>query len=110
MSTNLSEDEKDTAFGLTRFEVRRECRFPCRRLEDGEDAMPPAGAIRRVYDPDALKIVTDAFDKVWQQLPENVKGAPGARRKLALIVMRHVNHEQLDPIQLADAALIDFLK
>ena len=70
--------------------------------------MLPVNDIRRVYDPDTLKTIADAFESAWRRLPAEVKGGAGARRKLALLVMRHVGRGELDPTHLGDLALCDF--
>ena len=72
--------------------------------------MLPVDDIRRVYDPDTLKTIADAFDSAWLRLPAEVKDGPGARRKLALLVMRHVGRGELDPSHLGGLALCDLLR
>ena len=46
--------------------------------------------IERVYGPDTLKIMTAAFDNAHQCLPAKFKENDHARRKLALLIIRHM--------------------
>ena len=79
-------------------------------INEGEDEMPPSHNVIHVYDPAALKMMTVAFESAWQSLPANFKDSERARRKLALLVLRHVDRGEQDPTCLADMALLDFLK
>jgi hypothetical protein len=72
--------------------------------------MPPSHDVIHVYDPEALKMMTVAFESALQSLPANFKDSERARRKLALLVLRHVDRGEHDPMRLADMALLDFLK
>ena len=64
----------------------------------------------RVYDPDTLKIITAAFDNAYECLPAEFKKSERARRKLALLILRHMKHGEHDPSRLAEAAVLDFLR
>ena len=79
-------------------------------INEGDDEMPPSHNVIHVYDPAALKMMTVAFESAWQSLPANFKDSERARRKLALLVLRHVDRGEHDPTCLADMALLDFLK
>ena len=46
--------------------------------------------IERVYGPDTLKIMTVAFDNAHRCLPAKFKENDNARRKLALLIIRHM--------------------
>jgi hypothetical protein len=72
--------------------------------------MLPSHDVIHVYDPDTLKMITVAFESARQSLPANFKDGDRARRKLALLVLRHVGRGEHDPMRLADMALLDFLK
>jgi hypothetical protein len=64
----------------------------------------------RVYGPDTLKIITAAFDNAHECLPAEFKKSEHARRKLALLILRHMEHGERDPSRLAETAVLDFLR
>jgi hypothetical protein len=64
----------------------------------------------RVYSPDSLKIMTTAFDYAHKSLPAKFHGNDRARRKLALLILRHVERGEHDPERLAASAVLDFLR
>src|SRR5512143_1233345 len=64
----------------------------------------------RVYGPDTLKIITAAFDNAHECLPAKFKKSEHARRKLALLILRHMEHGERDPSRLAETAVLDFLR
>ena len=51
----------------------------------------------RVYSPDSLKIMTTAFDYAHKSLPAKFQENDRARRKLALLILRHVEVESTIP-------------
>jgi hypothetical protein len=52
--------------------------------------MPPSHNFEQVYGPDTLKIMTTAFDNAHKCLPANFRKNDQARRKLALLILRHI--------------------
>jgi hypothetical protein len=64
----------------------------------------------RVYGPDTLKIITAAFDNAHECLPAEFKKSEHARRKLALLILRHMERGEHDPSRLAETAVLDFLR
>ena len=73
--------------------------------------MPSAHDIETcVYDPDTLKIMSMAFDNAHKCLPEKYRESDQARRKLALLVMRHIGRGERDPMCVAYSAVLDFLR
>ena len=72
--------------------------------------MPPFTDIKYVYDPEALKIMGAAFDVVCQAFPPNMKDHEGARRRLALLILRHVDRGECDATRLSELALLDFMR
>jgi hypothetical protein len=64
----------------------------------------------RVYSPDSLKIMTTAFDYAHKSLPAKFQENDRARRKLALLILRHVERGEHDPERLAASAVLDFLR
>ena len=64
----------------------------------------------RVYGPDTLKIITAAFDNAHECLPAEFKKSEHARRKLALLILRHMERGERDPSRLAETAVLDFLR
>ena len=66
--------------------------------------------IKRIYGPDTLKIMAAAFDSAHERLPAAFREKDRARRKLALLILRHTDRGELDPALLADLAVLDFLR
>ena len=66
--------------------------------------------IKRVYGPDTLKIMTAAFDNAHRCLPAKFKENDHARRKLALLIIRHMERGEYNPMSLANVAVLDFLR
>ena len=56
-----------------------------------EDEMPPFSDVRYVYDAETLKMMGAAFDTAWQSFSPDLKNHEGARRKLALLILRHMD-------------------
>jgi hypothetical protein len=72
--------------------------------------MPSSHNFERVYGPDTLKIMTTAFDNARKCLPAKFRKNDQARRKLALLILRHIERGEHDPEYLADSAVLDFLR
>jgi hypothetical protein len=68
--------------------------------------MVSSSGIKRVYDPDTLKIMADALDRACRYLPAQFKYNDRMRRKLALHIIRHLNEGETDPTRLADSAIL----
>ena len=64
----------------------------------------------RVYGPDTLKIITVAFDDAHECLPAEFQKDDHAKRKLALLILRHMDRGERDPVRLAETAVLDFLR
>jgi hypothetical protein len=64
----------------------------------------------RVYGPDSLKIMAVAFDNAHKSLPAKFQENDRARRKLALLILRHIERGEHDPVRLAHSAVLDFLR
>src|SRR5262249_2698217 len=64
------------------------------RTQNGKDEMPPFTDVTYVYDPEALKIMGAAFDVVCQTFPPDMRDHEGARRRLALIILRHMDQRE----------------
>ena len=70
--------------------------------------MLPSSAIHDVYDPDTLKVMGAAFDTAVQSIPPHLQDHETARRRLALLILRHM--ESGEPgANLGTLALLDFL-
>jgi len=72
--------------------------------------MLPFSDIKYVYDPDALKMMGAAFDTVCQAFPPDLKDHEGAKRRLALVILRHVDRGEREVTRLSDLALLDFMR
>jgi len=72
--------------------------------------MPPFSDVKYVYDPETLKMMGAAFDTVCQAFPPDLKDHEGARRRLALLILRHMDRGARDATRLTDLALLDFMR
>jgi hypothetical protein len=72
--------------------------------------MPPFSDVRYVYDAETLKMMGAAFDTAWQSFSPDLKNHEGARRKLALLILRHMDRGERDATGLSDLALLDFMR
>jgi hypothetical protein len=58
----------------------------------------------RSYSPEAIAVMTAAFDRVCLSLSPRINGDEDARRSVALAILRLADQGERDPILLADAA------
>ena len=72
--------------------------------------MIPSSGIRHVYDPDSIRIMTNAFDRACDFLPVQFRDSDRMRRKLAMHIIRQVNDGESDPARLADSAILSVLR
>lgn len=72
--------------------------------------MPSFGDVKYVYDPEALRIMGAAFDAVCQAFPPDLKDHERARRRLALLILRHMDRGEHEAARLRDLALLDFTR
>ena len=72
--------------------------------------MPPFSDVKYVYDPEALKTMGTGFDAVCQAFPPNLKHHEAARRRLALLILRHTDRGERDVARLSNLALLDFMR
>jgi len=72
--------------------------------------MPPFSDVTYVYDPEALKMMGTAFDAVCQAFPPHLKHHEAARRRLALLILRHTDRGERDVARLRELALLDFMR
>ena len=72
--------------------------------------MPPFSDVRYVYDAETLKMMGAAFDTAWQSFSPDLKTHEGARRKLALLILRHMDRGEHEVARLSDLALLDFMR
>ena len=75
-----------------------------------EDEMPPFSDVKYVYDPETLTTMGAAFDAACQAFPPDLKDHEGARRRLALLILRHMDQGERDATRLSDLALLDFMR
>jgi len=72
--------------------------------------MPSISDVKYVYDPETLTTMGAAFDTACQSFPPDLKDHEGARRKLALLILRHMERGEHDARRLSDLALFDFMR
>lgn len=58
--------------------------------------MLPSSAMHGVYDPDTLKAMGAAFDTAVQSIPPHLQDHERARRRLALLIVRHMESGEPD--------------
>jgi len=58
----------------------------------------------RSYSPEAVAVMTAAFDKVSQSVSKTMNGHDDVKKTLALIILRHVDRGERDPGRLAEIA------
>ena len=72
--------------------------------------MPSFSDVKYVYDPEALKTMGVAFDTVCRAFPPDLRDHEGARRRLALVILRHMDRGERDATRLSELALLDFMR
>jgi hypothetical protein len=75
--------------------------------------MPPFSDVEDVeyvYDPETLRMMGTAFDTACQSFPPDLKHHEAARRKLARLILRHMDRGERDAARLGDLALLDFMR
>jgi hypothetical protein len=84
--------------------------FSAARVQKREGDVTPSSGIRPVYDPNTLRIMTNAFDRACSFLPVQFRNSDRMRRKLALQIIRHLDDGESDPTRLADSAILFVLR
>ena len=59
----------------------------------------------RVYPPETVAAMSTAFDSVCRSVSPRINGDDSVRRRLALIILRHVDGGERDPQRLSEIAL-----
>jgi hypothetical protein len=59
---------------------------------------------QRIYPPETIAVMTAAFDSVSRAVLVRIHGNDDVQRRLALIILRHVDQGERDPVRLADIA------
>ena len=72
--------------------------------------MPSFSDVKYVYDPEALKTMGVAFDTVCRAFPPDLRDHEGSRRRLALVILRHMDRGERDAARLSELALLDFMR
>jgi hypothetical protein len=89
---------------------------PERQLLDGGEARegvlpPPAAApamprFKRFYEPDSVRVMTDALDLACRMLPAAAQASESMRRRLALHIMHDLDAGERDAARLALSAVL----
>jgi hypothetical protein len=61
---------------------------------------------KRFYEPDSVRVMTDALDFACRMLPTPARESDRVRRRLALSIMREVDAGERDPARLAAVAAL----
>ena len=59
----------------------------------------------RVYPPETVVVMSTAFDSVCRSVSGKINEDDSVRRRLALIILRHVDGGERDPQRLSEIAL-----
>ena len=60
--------------------------------------------LSRSYSPETIAAMTAAYDRVCQSLSTRINGNEDVMQSLALIILRHVDQGESDPVRLSNAA------
>ena len=74
-----------------------------------EDMLPFSDGEHNVYGPDTLEVMCAAYDTAVQLLPPNLQDRERARRRLALLILRHMDRGESER-DIVNLALLDFLR
>ena len=58
----------------------------------------------RVYPPEVVVVMSTAFDQVCRSISHRLSNDADVRRRLASIILRHVDGGEHDPMRLAEVA------
>jgi hypothetical protein len=61
---------------------------------------------KRFYEPDSVRVMTDALDFACRMLPAPARESDRVRQQLALSIMREVDAGERDPARLAAVAAL----
>ena len=61
----------------------------------------------RSYSPETIAVMTAAFDRVCQSLSRRMNDNDDVRRAVALVILRHVDQGESDPVRLSDVAFCE---
>lgn len=65
-----------------------------------------AVSFKRFYEPDSVRVMTDALDLACRMLRPPLRGSEGLRRRLALHIMHALDAGERDPVRLATTAVL----
>lgn len=65
-------------------------------------AAPP---FKRFYEPDSIRIMTDALDFACRMLPDGMRESESLRRRLATHILHDIDGGERDPLRLATIAV-----
>jgi hypothetical protein len=63
--------------------------------------------LERSYSPETIAVMTAAFDRVCQSLSRRMNDNDDVRRAVALVILRHVDKGESDPVRLSDVAFCE---
>ena len=65
----------------------------------------PAPPFKRFYEPDSIRIMTDAIDFACRMLPDGAGESESLRRRLATHILHDIDAGERDPLRLATSAV-----
>jgi hypothetical protein len=71
--------------------------------------LPFSDGKHNVYGPDTLEVMCAAYDTAVQLLPSNLQDHERARRRLALLILRHMDRGESER-DIVNLALLDLLR
>jgi hypothetical protein len=66
----------------------------------------PSRPFKRFYEPDSVRVMTDALEIANRMLPVDARGNESLRRRLALHIMHQLDAGERDPARLATSAVL----
>lgn len=60
--------------------------------------------LERSYSPETVSIMTAAYDRICQSISKPMNGSDDVKKRLALIILRHVDRGECNPEKLAESA------
>ena len=85
-------------------------RVACMGANRGRTKCPQSATSSMSTIPKALRAMGAAFDTVCRGFPPDLRHHEGATRRLALLILRHMDRGERDVARLSDLALLDFMK
>ena len=102
--------QSSQTFGSVEQGGRRSFGWACKQPgQIGRTNVPFSDGKHNVYGPDTLEVMCAAYDTAVQLLPSNLQDHERARRRLALLILRHMDRGESER-DIVNLALLDLLR